>query len=92
MMMRMLKTVLMMMMMVEAKLAMRLDVARAGMLVRVFRKVLWGLRGVPPTIKSKLIVPPTNKQVKVWSMSGPVPIRNTKKILKSETVFAIVDR
>ena len=55
MMMRMLKTVLMMMMV--ATLTMRLDVARAGMLVRVFRKVLWSLWGVPPT----------NKQ---WSMSG----------------------
>jgi len=50
MMMRMLKTVLMMMVMVEAKLMMRLDVSRAGMLVRVFRKVLWGLRGVPPFV------------------------------------------
>jgi len=49
MMMRMLKTVLMMMMVV-AKLAMRLDVARAGMLVRVFRKVLRGLWGVPPFV------------------------------------------
>ena len=27
----------------------RLDVARAGMLVRVFRKVFWCLWGVPPT-------------------------------------------
>jgi len=48
MMMRMLKTVLMKM--VEVTLTMRLDVSRAGMLVRVFRKVLWGLRGVPPFV------------------------------------------
>jgi len=46
-MMRMLTTVLMMM---EATLMMRLDVARAGMLVRVFRKILWGLWGVPPFV------------------------------------------
>jgi len=37
-------------MMMEATLMMRLDVARAGMLVRVFRKVLRGLWGVPPFV------------------------------------------
>ena len=31
----------------------RLDVARAGMLVRVFRKVFWCLWGVPPTKTGK---------------------------------------
>jgi len=31
-------------------LTMRLDVSRAGMLVRIFRKVLWGLWGVPPFV------------------------------------------
>merc|ERR1719234_2329059 len=46
---RMLMTVLMMMV-VQATLTMRLDVSRAGMLVRVFRKVLWGLWGVPPFV------------------------------------------
>ena len=60
---------------------MRLDVARAGMLVRVFRKVLWGLRGVPPAINR--------------SKSGQclaVPIRTNKKDHKIQASLAIVDR